>query len=61
MASDDAAAAAQLLYGFNREYDDPTPPPDVLAVSLAERRESLSTTSTTRKVPFPPYATATGI
>src|SRR5690625_1349359 len=34
--SHDTAAAAQLLYDFNREYDDPTPPPDVLAARLAE-------------------------
>ena len=30
------AAAAQLLHDFNREYDEPTPPPEELAVRLAE-------------------------
>jgi ribosomal protein S18 acetylase RimI-like enzyme len=29
-------AAAQLLHDFNREYDEPTPPPDELAGRLAE-------------------------
>ena len=30
------AAAAQLLHDFNVEYDEPSPPPDELAVRLAE-------------------------
>ena len=30
------AAAAQLLHDFNAEYDEPAPPPDELAVRLAE-------------------------
>jgi ribosomal protein S18 acetylase RimI-like enzyme len=30
------AAAAQLLHDFNVEYDEPAPPPDELAVRLAE-------------------------
>ena len=36
--ADDAgvAAAARLLHDFNVEYDEPTPPPDELAVRLAE-------------------------
>ena len=36
--ADDAgvAAAAQLLHSFNVEYDEPAPPPDELAVRLAE-------------------------
>ena len=36
--ADDAgvAAAAQLLHDFNVEYDEPAPPPDELAVRLAE-------------------------
>jgi ribosomal protein S18 acetylase RimI-like enzyme len=33
---DVVAEAAQLLHDFNVEYDEPTPPPDVLAVRLAE-------------------------
>lgn len=33
---DMVAAAAQLLHDFNVEYDEPTPPPDELAVRLAE-------------------------
>ena len=28
---DDAAAIGQLLYAFNREFDEPAPPPDALA------------------------------
>ena len=28
--------AAQLLHDFNVEYDEPTPPPDELAVRLAQ-------------------------
>ncbi len=34
--SDGMAAAAQLLHDFNREYDEPSPPPDELAGRLAE-------------------------
>ena len=30
------AAAAQLLHDFNVEYDEPTPPPDEIAVRLVE-------------------------
>ncbi len=30
------AAAAQLLHDFNVEYDEPTPPPDEMAVRLVE-------------------------
>ncbi len=30
------AAAARLLHDFNREYDEPAPPPEALAVRLAE-------------------------
>ncbi len=30
------AAAAQLLHDFNVEYDEPSPPPDVLGERLAE-------------------------
>jgi len=33
---DVVAAAAQLLHDFNVEYDEPAPPPDELAVRLAE-------------------------
>jgi ribosomal protein S18 acetylase RimI-like enzyme len=33
---DGLAAAAQLLHDFNEEYDEPAPPPDELAVRLAE-------------------------
>jgi ribosomal protein S18 acetylase RimI-like enzyme len=33
---DDAAAIGQLLYDFNREYDDPAPPPAVIAGRIAE-------------------------
>jgi ribosomal protein S18 acetylase RimI-like enzyme len=37
VADDDGlAAAAQLLHDFNREYDEPSPPPDELAARLAE-------------------------
>ncbi len=35
-ADDDVSAAAQLLHDFNVEYDEPTPPPEDLAVRLAE-------------------------
>jgi ribosomal protein S18 acetylase RimI-like enzyme len=34
--SDGLAAAARLLHDFNEEYDEPSPPPDQLAVRLAE-------------------------
>ncbi len=34
--SDDCAAIGQLLDAFNREYDDPTPGPEKLAVRLRE-------------------------
>jgi len=34
--ADGIAAAAQLLHDFNVEYDEPAPPPDELAVRLAE-------------------------
>ena len=30
------AAAAQLLHDFNVEYDEPTPPPDAMALRLVE-------------------------
>ena len=33
---DGAAAAAQLLHDFNREYDEPSPPPGELAVRLGD-------------------------
>jgi len=39
-AGDWVAAAAQLLHDFNVEYDEPAPPPDELAVRLAELIES---------------------
>ncbi len=32
----DAAAVGQLLYDFNQEYEEPTPPPEVLAVRIKE-------------------------
>jgi len=32
----DAAAIGQLLYAFNREFDDPTPEPDVLAERIGQ-------------------------
>jgi ribosomal protein S18 acetylase RimI-like enzyme len=35
-SGDGIAAAAQLLHDFNVEYDEPAPPPDELAVRLAE-------------------------
>jgi ribosomal protein S18 acetylase RimI-like enzyme len=34
--ADDVAVVAELLYAFNREYDDPTPSPDELAVRIGE-------------------------
>ena len=37
---DGLAAAAQLLHDFNREYDEPSPPPDDLAVRLVELIEN---------------------
>lgn len=33
---DDAVAAGRLLCDFNREYDEPTPPPERLAVRVRE-------------------------
>jgi ribosomal protein S18 acetylase RimI-like enzyme len=33
---EDAAAIGQLLYDFNREYDEPAPPPAVIAERVAE-------------------------
>jgi ribosomal protein S18 acetylase RimI-like enzyme len=33
---DDALAIAKLLHDFNREFDDPTPEPPVLAVRIRE-------------------------
>jgi ribosomal protein S18 acetylase RimI-like enzyme len=33
---DGLAAAAQLLHDFNMEYDEPSPPPETLALRLAE-------------------------
>jgi ribosomal protein S18 acetylase RimI-like enzyme len=33
---DDAAAIGRLLYAFNREFDDPTPEPDVLAQRIGQ-------------------------
>jgi ribosomal protein S18 acetylase RimI-like enzyme len=35
-SSDGFAAAARLLHDFNREYDEPAPPPDEVADRLAE-------------------------
>lgn len=35
-SGDRFAAAAKLLHDFNVEYEEPTPPPDELAVRLAE-------------------------
>jgi ribosomal protein S18 acetylase RimI-like enzyme len=35
-APEGAAAAGQLLHDFNREYDEPAPPPDELAERLVE-------------------------
>lgn len=35
-ARDRVADAAQLLHDFNTEYDEPTPPPDELAIRLTE-------------------------
>lgn len=35
-AGDGLAVAARLLHDFNLEYDEPAPPPDQLAVRLAE-------------------------
>jgi ribosomal protein S18 acetylase RimI-like enzyme len=34
------AEAAQLLHDFNEEYDEPTPPPEELAVRLADLAEA---------------------
>ena len=34
--SDGVVAAAQLLHDFNVEYDEPTPPPEEIAVRLEE-------------------------
>jgi ribosomal protein S18 acetylase RimI-like enzyme len=33
---DDAAAIGQLLYAFNREFDEPAPPPDALAERIRQ-------------------------
>jgi hypothetical protein len=33
---DDAPAIGQLLHDFNREFDEPTPPPARMAERLAE-------------------------
>ncbi len=33
---DGVAAAARLLHDFNREYDEPSPPPDRVALRLTE-------------------------
>jgi GNAT superfamily N-acetyltransferase len=33
---DDAAAIGQLLYAFNREFDDPTPEPEALAERMRQ-------------------------
>jgi ribosomal protein S18 acetylase RimI-like enzyme len=33
---DDAAAIGQLLYVFNREFDEPAPPPDALAERIRQ-------------------------
>ena len=33
---DDAAAIGRLLYAFNREFDEPAPPPDALAERIRQ-------------------------
>ena len=33
---EDAIAAGRLLFDFNTEYDEPTPPPDALAVRVRQ-------------------------
>ena len=44
-------SAAQLLHDFNLEYDEPAPPPDQLAVRLAELVESDHVTVLLARVP----------
>jgi ribosomal protein S18 acetylase RimI-like enzyme len=36
----DAPAIGRLLHDFNREFDQPTPPPDALAARIAELTEA---------------------
>ena len=52
-SSDDegVGSAAQLLHDFNVEYDDPAPPPDQLAVRLAELVASDHVTVLLARVP----------
>ena len=40
---DDAAAIGQLLYAFNREFDDPTPAPSALAERIRQDRREGAT------------------
>lgn len=44
-------SAAQLLHDFNLEYDEPAPPPDQLAVRMAELVESDNLTVLLARVP----------
>lgn len=37
---DDAATAGQLLFDFNTEFDDPTPPPDEMAKRVVQLLEN---------------------
>ena len=41
---DDAAVIGQLLYDFNREFDEPAPPPSALAERLRQLIEGGDTT-----------------
>ena len=51
-ATDEAlTSAAQLLHDFNLEYDEPAPPPDQLAVRLAELVEGDHVTVLLARVP----------
>lgn len=38
-SSEDAAVAGQLLFDFNTEFDDPTPPPDEMARRVVQLLE----------------------
>jgi ribosomal protein S18 acetylase RimI-like enzyme len=53
---DDAAVIARLLHDFNREYDEPTPEPEVLAVRIAALLEGGDTAIVLGGEP--PYAVA---